>query len=126
MPSKCSTCDDGHIFCNSCILKGTESQLAQGETRILCFLNCGGEFTIPTLQKVLPPTQFSIFIHKKQEAEVMAAKVEGLVSCPFCHFASIPPPEDKVFKCLNPECMRESCRQVFFFQIFLVCKIRKF
>nr|XP_034176027.1 uncharacterized protein LOC117602303 [Osmia lignaria]XP_034176037.1 uncharacterized protein LOC117602303 [Osmia lignaria]XP_034176047.1 uncharacterized protein LOC117602303 [Osmia lignaria] len=110
MPSKCSTCDDGHIFCNSCILKGTESQLSQGETRISCFSNCDGEFTIPTLQKILPPTQFSIFIRKKQEAEVMAAKVEGLVSCPFCHFASVPPPEDKVFKCLNPECMKESCR----------------
>nr|XP_003702178.1 PREDICTED: uncharacterized protein LOC100878368 [Megachile rotundata] len=110
MPSKCSTCDDGHIFCNSCILRGTESQLGLGNTRISCFLNCDGEFTVPTLQKILPPTQFSIFIRKRQEQEVMAAKVVGLVSCPFCHFASIPPPEDKVFKCLNPECMKESCR----------------
>lgn len=110
MPSKCSTCDDGHIFCNLCILRGTESQLGLGNTRILCFTNCDGEFTVPTLQKILPPTQFSIFIRKRQEAEVMSAGLEDLVSCPFCHFASIPPPEDKVFKCLNPECMKESCR----------------
>ncbi|KOC63145.1 E3 ubiquitin-protein ligase RNF216 [Habropoda laboriosa] len=110
VPSKCSTCADGHIFCNSCILKGTESMLAQGETRILCFTNCDEEFSLPTLQKILSPTQFSSLISKKQEAEVMAAGLEGLVSCPFCHFASIPPPEDKVFKCLNPECMKESCR----------------
>lgn len=77
-----------------------------------CFIDCDGEFSLPTLQKVLSPTQFSILIGKKQEAEVIAAGLEGLVSCPFCHFASIPPPEDKVFKCLNPECMKESCRWV--------------
>ncbi|CAL7935834.1 unnamed protein product [Xylocopa violacea] len=110
MPSKCSTCDDGHIFCNSCIVKGTLVKLAQGDTRASCFLDCDGEFSLRTLQKVLTPTQFSAFMHKKQEAEVKAAGLEGLVSCPFCHFASVPPSEDKVFKCLNPECMKETCR----------------
>ena len=110
MPSKCSTCNDGHIFCNACIMRGTESKLAQGQTKIPCFVACDEEFSLSTLQKVLPPTQFSILIGKRQEEEVMAAGLEGLVSCPFCHFASIPPPEDKIFKCLNPACMKESCR----------------
>ncbi|XP_015429792.1 PREDICTED: uncharacterized protein LOC107186444 [Dufourea novaeangliae] len=110
VPTKCSTCDDGHIFCNPCVIKGTEMKLSQGETRISCFINCGAEFSLSTLQRILPPTQFSILIGKIQEAEVMAAGLEGLVSCPFCPFASIPPVEDKVFKCLNPECMKESCR----------------
>ncbi|CAK9803295.1 E3 ubiquitin-protein ligase RNF216 [Anthophora plagiata] len=110
MASKCSTCTDGHVFCNSCILTGTESMLAQGKTRISCFTDCDEEFSLPTLQKILPPKQFSILVSKKQEAEVITAGLEGLISCPFCHFASIPPPEDKVFKCLNPECMKETCR----------------
>ncbi|XP_076622930.1 uncharacterized protein LOC143342687 isoform X2 [Colletes latitarsis] len=110
MPSKCSTCDDGHIFCNSCIIRGIEAKLADGGTNTTCFINCNGEFRLSTLQKILPRTLFSILINKKQEAEVMAAGLEGLVSCPFCHFAYIPPPEDKVFKCLNVECMKESCR----------------
>ncbi|KAL2728343.1 E3 ubiquitin-protein ligase RNF216-like isoform X2 [Vespula maculifrons] len=110
MPSKCSSCDNGHIFCNTCIIKGAELKLAESETHIHCFVNCTSEFSLSTLQKVLSPTTFSILLRKRQEAEVMAAGLEGLISCPFCHFASIPPPEDKVFKCFNPDCMKESCR----------------
>ncbi|XP_071557299.1 uncharacterized protein [Temnothorax nylanderi] len=110
MPSKCSTCEEGHIFCNSCIVRSTDVVLGDGNTRVDCLLKCGCEFPISVLQRVLPPTKFSILLCKRQEAEVIAAGVEGLVSCPFCHFASIPPPEDKIFKCLNPECMKESCR----------------
>lgn len=112
MPSKCSSCDNGHIFCNSCIIKGVELKLAESETHIRCFINCTSEFSLSILQKVLSPTTFSILLRKRQEAEIMAAGLKGLVSCPFCHFASIPPPEDKVFKCLNPDCMKESCRRV--------------
>ncbi|XP_014486836.1 PREDICTED: uncharacterized protein LOC106750780 isoform X3 [Dinoponera quadriceps] len=110
MPSKCSTCEDGHIFCNSCIAKCTDVKLAEGETHIHCLIDCGSEFHLSVLQYVLPPTKFSILLQKRQEAEVMAAGLEGLVSCPFCHFASIPPQEDKIFKCFNPDCMKESCR----------------
>lgn len=109
MPSKCSTCDNGHVFCNSCVVKGTDTKLGDGETHIPCFVNCGSEFSIKTLQKVLPSAKFSILLQKRQAAEVLSAGLEGLVSCPFCPFASIPPEGDKVFKCLNPECMKESC-----------------
>lgn len=112
MPSKCSACEDGHLFCNLCIARSTDVTLADGKTHVLCLLNCGREFSLSVLQKILPPTKFSILLCKRQEAEVMAAGVEGLVACPFCHFASIPPPEDKVFKCFNPDCMKESCRYV--------------
>ena len=30
--------------------------------------------------------------------------------CPSCDFAAILPPEDKVFKCQNPTCAKETCR----------------
>ncbi|XP_011700525.1 PREDICTED: uncharacterized protein LOC105457516 isoform X2 [Wasmannia auropunctata] len=110
MPSKCSTCEDGHVFCNTCIIRSTDVVLGDGNTRIDCLIQCGCEFPISVLQRVLLPTKFSILLCKRQEAEIMAAGLEGLVSCPFCHFASIPPPEDKIFKCLNPECMKETCR----------------
>lgn len=30
--------------------------------------------------------------------------------CPFCEFAAIPASEDKVFRCLNSDCMKETCR----------------
>lgn len=112
MPSQCLTCSKGHIFCKSCIKLGSATKIGEGQTQFPCFVDCKGEFTLPVLQKVLEPTTFSILLRKRQEEEVKAAGLEGLVSCPFCHFASIPPPEDKVFKCLNPECMKESCRLV--------------
>lgn len=120
MPSKCSTCEDGHIFCNTCIIRSTDVILADGKTHVNCLMNCGSEFPLAVLQRVLQPTKFSILLCKRQEAEVMAAGLEGLVSCPFCHFASIPPLEDKVFKCLNPDCMKESCRWVSILQSFVL------
>lgn len=110
IPSKCAQCEKGHLFCNACILKGTEVQLSNGESHIPCFTHCDSEFSLAVLKRIIPPQKFSILLKKRQEAEVNAAGLEGLVSCPFCHFASIPPPEDKVFKCLNRECMKESCR----------------
>ncbi|KAJ9589904.1 hypothetical protein L9F63_016965, partial [Diploptera punctata] len=62
------------------------------------------------LQTVLNPAIFSKMLQRKQLEEVKAAGIEDLETCPFCDFASIPPREDKVFRCLNPDCMRESCR----------------
>lgn len=54
---------------------------------------------------------FSKVAQRKQLEEVKAAGINELEMCPFCDFATIPAPEDKLFKCLNPECMKESCRQ---------------
>ncbi|PSN44723.1 hypothetical protein C0J52_16651 [Blattella germanica] len=59
---------------------------------------------------LLKPSIFSRMLQRKQLEEVKAAGIEDLESCPFCDFASIPPRGDKIFKCLNPDCMRESCR----------------
>ncbi|XP_076287057.1 uncharacterized protein LOC143212302 isoform X2 [Lasioglossum baleicum] len=110
LPSKCFTCNDGHIFCQTCIKTAVKVEMGKGKAHVKCFLlDCDEEFSSSTLQKALPPTQFSILLGKRQETEVMAAGLDGLVSCPFCPFASIPPPEDKVFKCMNTDCMKESC-----------------
>lgn len=110
MPTKSSECNSGHVFCHDCIRRGTEAALGDGNAHVICFSQCQSEFSLALLQKVLPPTQFSALLKQRQAEEVAAAGVEGLVSCPFCYFASIPPQEDKVFKCLNPECMKETCR----------------
>lgn len=40
-----------------------------------------------------------------------AAGIEDLEFCPFCDFATIPITDNKIFQCLNPDCMKESCRQ---------------
>lgn len=110
MPTKVSKCEAGHIFCNDCIVRGVDDAFGKGETKIKCFTECVEEFSLQILQKALAPTKFSKLLVQRQAAEVLAAQIEGLVACPFCPFASIPSPEDRVFKCLNPECMKESCR----------------
>lgn len=122
MPNKCAKCIAGHVFCFDCIVRGAESVLADGKTEVKCFTECDSEISLATLQISLSPTTFSVLLKKRQAAEVEAAGIEGLVSCPFCTFASIPPAEDKVFKCLNPECMKESCRYAHFFRVFFLYK----
>ncbi|XP_018569505.1 E3 ubiquitin-protein ligase RNF216-like [Anoplophora glabripennis] len=54
---------------------------------------------------------FSKWAQKKAVAEIKAAGIEELESCPFCDFAYIPNESDKIFRCLNPDCMKESCRK---------------
>lgn len=66
-----------------------------------CLLKHDCEFPTSVLQRVLPSTKFSILLCKWQEAEITVARIEGLVLCPFCHFTSISPPEDKIFKYFN-------------------------
>ena len=39
------------------------------------------------------------------------AEIDGLECCPYCPYAVIVDnPNDKIFRCLNPECMKETCR----------------
>ena len=109
-PMKVAKCNKGHLFCYDCIRKGSAVALENTCSRIRCFTQCSGEFTLPTLKEVLLPTQFSDLLKNKLIANILDTEVNGIAGCPFCEFAYIPSPEEKVFKCLNPECMKESCR----------------
>ena len=74
-------------------------------------LQCEAEFSVETLSKVLPAKTMSLCLRKMQEEAIRLADIQDLVSCPFCAFSTIMPnPEDKLFRCLNPECLKESCR----------------
>lgn len=107
-----AACADGHIFCKECVRRSSEAAIGEGKTKFLCLSgNCESEFPLSTLQDLLSPTTFSLALRKMQEEELRLADIPDLVSCPFCSFATImPDPEDKVFKCLNQECLKESCR----------------
>jgi TRIAD3 protein (E3 ubiquitin-protein ligase RNF216) len=86
--------------------------IGQGKTDFKCLDGaCSEHFSLSTLQHVLSVNIFSIVLRKMQEEEIQKADIPDLVSCPFCSFATIMPDQnDKVFKCLNPECLKESCR----------------
>lgn len=93
------------------IFRSVETQLADGVTKFRCLgENCETEFSLVTLEKVLEPSLYRKVLRKKQSAEVNEARVAGLESCPACDFAYIPSPLDKIFKCQNQDCLRETCR----------------
>ncbi|KAK3913520.1 E3 ubiquitin-protein ligase RNF216 [Frankliniella fusca] len=104
-------CSEGqHIFCVTCVQRSSEQRIGDGHTTFPCLADCSSEFNLQTLRGILKPTVFSRLVQRKQVEEVKAAGIEDLVQCPFCDFCNIPPREDKIFRCLNPDCMKESCR----------------
>lgn len=60
---------------------------------------------------VLDSVTFAKLAQRKQIAEIKKANIDGLETCPFCDFATIPNADDKIFYCLNEECKKESCRK---------------
>ncbi|KAJ8979957.1 hypothetical protein NQ317_001542, partial [Molorchus minor] len=110
MPKDTFSCPNECKFCKDCIKKSCEVALGEGKTNFSCLASCTAEFTLQTLQHVLPPKMFSKLAQKKALAEIKAAGIEELEMCPFCDFATIPNEADKIFRCLNPDCMKESCR----------------
>ncbi|XP_071445941.1 uncharacterized protein [Hetaerina americana] len=106
-----SSCSDGHLFCIQCVKKGAEVLIGDGKVTFPCMQeDCKAVFSLPTLQGILAPSIFGKLVMRLQAEEVNAAGIEGLETCPSCPYSTIPAPEDKVFKCLNPECMKETCR----------------
>lgn len=106
------SCDEGHVYCRSCVRRSSEELIGQTKTKFPCLAEgCIGEFTLSTLKKVLPASTLSNLLRRIQDEEVRSAGIEDLETCPFCSFATVMPnKDDKVFHCLNPDCMKESCR----------------
>ncbi|KAF4521015.1 hypothetical protein B566_EDAN002510, partial [Ephemera danica] len=103
-----SACPDGHLFCK----EYAENEVGDGKVSFKCLEGeCKEEFSLKVLQDVLTPKLFSRLVQKKQLEEIQAANIDGLETCPFCEFSTIPVPGDRVFRCLNPDCMRDSCRE---------------
>ncbi|XP_046338609.2 uncharacterized protein LOC124119946 [Haliotis rufescens] len=107
-----SACADGHLVCRECIRRSTESALGEGKTKFPCLTGeCEYDIPLTVLQEVLTSAMFSRMLSRLQEEEIRMAEIPDLVSCPFCNFATIMAnPSDKVFKCLNSECLKETCR----------------
>lgn len=111
MPSKCAKCENGHIFCKSCIIKGVNERLSIGDTRIFCFTKCTSEFSLSTLKEVLDPKIFKILVKKRQSAKTVADEEKNSLSCPSCNYTSTSTLDGEKFKCLNPLCMSEPCTE---------------
>ncbi|GAB6021755.1 hypothetical protein CHUAL_004333 [Chamberlinius hualienensis] len=105
-------CGAGHFFCEECVRRGAEVATGQSLCHLSCMADgCNLTFPLTALQRVLKPSVFSNWLIRLQAEEVSKANIPDLVQCLHCSFAAIMPnPDDKVFKCLNPECLKETCR----------------
>ncbi|KAK6633276.1 hypothetical protein RUM44_003877 [Polyplax serrata] len=103
-------CSNDHTFCKDCIIKSVEVDMGNGKCVFACPASCDAKFSLACLQTILKPELFSKVLEANQMEEIRAAGIEDLVQCPFCSYATIMPPEQKVMVCLNPECLKESCR----------------
>jgi len=63
------------------------------------------------LSSVLEPNIFSKVLRNVQNEEIKKAGLDNLETCQHCTYAAvIENPLDKIFRCLNPECLKETCR----------------
>nr|CAH7748729.1 unnamed protein product [Callosobruchus chinensis] len=103
------TCDKDCSFCAECIQKSCELKLGEENIKFPCLADCGSQFAWTTLQAALPPTLFSKLSQRCTESEIRAAGIK-LDSCPSCNFTNIIDEQYTSFQCLNPDCMKETCR----------------
>ena len=93
------------------MLLGCETAFGENKTEVECFSGCDSQFSLGIMRKVMDPVIFAKLCQKKQAEELFAAGVEGLAYCPKCGWINVCDPNDKLFRCANPDCLKETCRQ---------------
>ena len=72
---------------------------------------CESEYSMSALKAVLDPSAYGNILKNMQNEEIKRAGLDGLESCPNCEYAVIiENPDEKVFYCINPQCLKETCR----------------
>ncbi len=72
---------------------------------------CDAPFAEAVLADVCGEKTMSLYHRLRQMKDLEMAAIEGLESCPYCPFAMvIENPDEKLFRCLNPDCNKVTCR----------------
>ncbi|RNA12146.1 E3 ubiquitin ligase, partial [Brachionus plicatilis] len=97
----------------NCIKKYAETNIGEMKYEFPCFgIECDSKFSQKTLEMVLEKNIFEKLCKKLCTKAVQEANLENLESCPFCEYVAIvESSEEKIFYCMNPECMKDSCRK---------------
>uniref|UniRef100_A0A914VYQ5 RING-type domain-containing protein n=1 Tax=Plectus sambesii TaxID=2011161 RepID=A0A914VYQ5_9BILA len=117
LPEEIVRCDgaaEQHGFCRPCTKQHAETQIGNGAHFVRCMADdCdAGRLTLGALQVVMDGKALQLLVRRAQQDELHAAKLDNMDSCPFCDFAMIIDNDlERLFRCLNPECLRESCRK---------------
>ncbi|CAF1682538.1 unnamed protein product, partial [Didymodactylos carnosus] len=73
--------------------------------------NCKLEYSTQIIRNLISPILFSRLLIKIQQEEIRLANIPNLEQCQFCTFAAIvDDPNERIFRCLNQECLKETCR----------------
>ena len=69
---------------------------------------------LSALLPLLPAAMTATMQRREQQQQLRSANIDNLESCPACDFAIIiENEEERVFRCLNPNCLKETCRYLF-------------
>ena len=108
------TAEVPHNFCFTCVEGLADTQVGLLKYEMLCMDSSGCTATLSheDVGRAIPITTFDRLELNQQQAEIMAANIEGLEQCPSCDYKAIcgELKEEPVFYCQNPECSRASCR----------------
>jgi hypothetical protein len=111
---KTTSCIEGHFFCLDCALSHAKARIEISRYDITCMdgSGCKAEFSRHERSRFLDEKLLGVLERLQQQADLRAADLDGLDSCPFCDFAAICPPieVDKEFRCQMPDCEAISCR----------------
>jgi TRIAD3 protein (E3 ubiquitin-protein ligase RNF216) len=114
LPKELVTCPAGHGYCKECVVRSAQEVPVVGGRRgvVECLeTGCHEGFAPDDLEKILPAKVLSTLKQLQQREEILASGLLNLVFCPFCPYMVImEDPSDKVVKCMNPECSKDSCR----------------
>ena len=105
-------CLDGHLFCTTCLqCYSKESIYGSGKVQLFCMTHgCDSTFPMSQLKKALQEGMMEKYMERVQNEDIKLANLHNLINCPNCDFAAEMDEGDKVFRCQNKTCMKESCR----------------
>ncbi|CAF0957227.1 unnamed protein product [Rotaria sordida] len=107
------SCDNNHRFCQTCIRNYIENGfISNGECFFTCLNStCKYEYSTSLMNHLLSPTLLSRLLIKIQQEELRLANIPNFEQCKYCTFGTIiDDPNERVFRCLNQECLKETCR----------------
>ncbi|ETI20882.1 hypothetical protein G647_07225 [Cladophialophora carrionii CBS 160.54] len=109
------TAEVPHNFCFTCVEGLADTQVGMLQHEMLCMddSGCEAKLSHEDVGRAIPITTFDRLELNEQQAEIVAANIEGLEQCPCCDYKAIcgDIKEEPVFFCQNPECSRATCRR---------------
>ena len=113
LPRELVYCLSGHGFCRSCIARSAHEVVGRGGGVVGCLApDCHQVIGMDILENILEKKVLCFLKQYSQTAEVLASGLQNLVTCPFCPYMVVmEDPDDKILKCLNPDCSKNSCRR---------------